>query len=211
MNGATRMLRVVVIDDHAVVREGTEAIVSRQPDMRVVASASSLDEFHQSRALADVVLLDLHLGEEETGFRLLEEYSQRPDKEQAPAIVVLSAFDYPQYVQSALRLGAAGYVLKMAPVEELVEAIRRAGDGGLSFTVRPGRAMVSLTRREEQVIAAVSDGLSNDEIGVRLGISARTVASHLRRLYERLDVASRAQLAARAVREGWLRGTTRTS
>jgi DNA-binding NarL/FixJ family response regulator len=204
MSGRSRVLRVAVIDDHAVVREGTEAIVARQPDMRVVTSARSLGEFHAIGASADVVLLDLNLGDEETGFRLLEEYS-RLDRQQAPAVVVLSAFDYPQYVQAALDLGAAGYVLKMAPVDELVAAIRRAGDGGMSFTVRPGRAAVRLTHREEQVVAAVADGLSNEEIGVRLGISARTVASHLRRLYERLDVASRAELAARAVREGWLK------
>jgi len=205
MSQQSPRIRVAVIDDHPVVREGTAAIVSRQADMSVVASAESLDEFDQLQAVVDVVLLDLHLGEEETGFRLLDEYSKRSDRLDVPAIVVLSAFDYPQYVEAALRLGAAGYVLKMAPVDHLLNAIRRAAEGGMSFSVRAGRAAVALSRREGEVIAAVAEGLTNEQIGGRLGISPRTVASHLRRLYERLEVASRAELTARAIREGWLR------
>lgn len=207
MSHESPRIRVAVIDDHPVVREGTAAIVSRQADMSVVASAESLNEFDQLQAVVDVVLLDLHLGEEETGFRLLDEYSKRSDRLDVPAIVVLSAFDYPQYVEAALRLGAAGYVLKMAPVDHLLNAIRRAAEGGMSFSVRAGRA-VALSRREGEVIAAVAEGLTNDQIGGRLGISPRTVASHLRRLYERLEVASRAELTARAIREGWLRAPT---
>lgn len=198
-------IRVAVIDDHPVVREGTAAIVSRQPDMAVVASAASLDEFEAFQAVADVVLLDLHLGEEETGFSLLEQYQARSDQSESPAVVVLSAFDFPQYVEAAIRLGAAGYVLKMAPVEQLIEAIRRAADGGMTFSVRGVGGAVALSPREREVIAAVVEGLTNDEVGARLGISPRTVASHLRRLYERLGVASRAEITARAIREGWLR------
>ncbi len=88
--------------------------------MAVVASAASLDEFQALQATADVVLLDLHLGEEETGFSLLEQYHRSPGQSKPPAVVVLSAFDFPQYVEAARRLGAAGYVLKMAPVEQLI-------------------------------------------------------------------------------------------
>jgi len=197
-------IRVAVIDDHPVVREGTAAIVSRQSDMVVVASAASLDEFEALQAAADVVLLDLHLGEEETGFSLLEQYQGRSDESESPAVVVLSAFDFPQYVEAAFRLGAAGYVLKMAPVGQLINAIRRAADGGMTFSVRRVGGAVALSQREREVIAAVVEGLTNDEVGVRLDISPRTVASHLRRLYERLGVASRAEITARAIREGWL-------
>jgi DNA-binding NarL/FixJ family response regulator len=120
-----------------------------------------------------------------------------------PAVVVLTSYDYPQYADAALRLGAAGFVVKTAPTAELLDAIRRAAGGGLAFGVRPGNG-VALSAREREVLRLVVDGASNDEIGGRLGISSRTVESHLRRLFERLGVASRTELAARALREGWL-------
>jgi DNA-binding NarL/FixJ family response regulator len=120
-----------------------------------------------------------------------------------PAVVVLTSYDYPQYADAALRLGAAGFVVKTAPTAELLDAIRGAAAGGLHFGIRPGNG-VTLTAREREVVRLVVDGASNDEIGARLGISARTVESHLRRLFERVGVASRTELAARALREGWL-------
>lgn len=122
-----------------------------------------------------------------------------------PAVVVLTSYDYPQYADAALRLGAAGFVVKTAPTAELLEAIRRAANGGLHFGVRPGNG-VTLSDRERDVLRLVVEGASNDEIGVTLGISSRTVESHLRRLFERFSVMSRTELAARALREGWLEG-----
>ena len=97
-------------------------------------------------------------------------------------------------------------MLKTAPVAELVDAIRRAAAGGLAFGVRPGRggAVARLSVRELDVVRLVVDGKSNDEIAGRLGIGAKTVESHLRRLFERFDIASRTELATRALREGWL-------
>jgi len=104
-----------------------------------------------------------------------------------------------------LRLGASGFVLKTAPISELLDAIRRAAAGGMAFGIRPMRGTEArLSGRELDVVRLVVDGRSNDEIGVRLGIGAKTVESHLRRLFERLDVASRTELAARALGEGWL-------
>ena len=116
----------------------------------------------------------------------------------------MTAYDYPQYAEAALRLGAAGLVLKTAPMAELVEAIRRAAAGGLSFARRPGAGAVHLTERELDVVRLLVEGRSNDEIGAALGIGAKTVETHLGRLFERLGVASRTELATRAVREGWL-------
>jgi DNA-binding NarL/FixJ family response regulator len=120
-----------------------------------------------------------------------------------PAVVVLTSYDYPQYADAALRLGASGFVVKTAPTAELLDAIRRAAAGGLAYGVRPGTGVL-LSAREREVLRLVVDGASNDEIGARLGISSRTVESHLRRLFERLSVASRTELAGRALREGWL-------
>ena len=102
-------------------------------------------------------------------------------------------------------MGAAGFVLKTAPLGEIVAAIRLAAEGGLAFRVRPsGLGAERPTARELEVVRLVVDGCSNDEIGAALGIGARTVETHLRRLFERFAIASRTELATRALREGWL-------
>jgi DNA-binding NarL/FixJ family response regulator len=192
------VIRVAVVDDHPLVREGTAAIVARQADMEISGVAGSLEELRPVLdGSVDVLLLDLRLGQE-SGFDLL-----RSGTPPMPAVVVLTSYDYPQYADAALRLGAAGFVVKTAPTAELLDAIRRAAAGGLAFGVRPGNG-VTLSDRERDVLRLVVGGASNDEIGARLGISSRTVESHLRRLFERLGVASRTELAARAIREGWL-------
>jgi DNA-binding NarL/FixJ family response regulator len=195
---AAAVIRVAVVDDHPLVREGTAAIVARADDMEITGVAGSLEELRPIlNAPVDVLLLDLRLGQE-SGFDLL-----RNGTKPMPAVVVLTSYDYPQYADAALRLGASGFVVKTAPTAELLDAIRRAAAGGLAFGVRPGNG-ITLSDREREVLRLVVDGASNDEIGARLGISSRTVESHLRRLFERLAVASRTELAARALREGWL-------
>jgi DNA-binding NarL/FixJ family response regulator len=194
------VIRVAVVADHPRVREGTAALVDRQEDMEIAGVAASLAELRPILAAGDVhvLLLDLRLGEE-SGFDVL----RHEVAGHMPAVVVVTSFDYPQYADAALRLGAAGFVVKTAPTAELLDAIRRAAGGGLHFGVRPGHG-VALSDREREVLRCVIDGASNDEIGARLGISSRTVESHLRRLFERHDVASRTELASRAIREGWL-------
>lgn len=196
---SARAIRVAVIDDHPVVRAGTAAIVERELDLELVGVAGSVAEAAKllTAGAADVLLLDLRLGEE-SGFSLLEAGRD------GPAVIVLTSYDYPQYVDAALRLGAAGFVVKTAPVEELLDAIRKVAAGGLAFTRRPAGNLLTLSEREREVVAAVVDGLSNDEVGSRLHISPKTVESHLRRLFERGHIASRTELASRAIREGWL-------
>lgn len=193
------MIRVAVVDDHPLVREGTAALVGRCDDMQIAGVAATLDELRPLLAAGsvDVLLLDLRLGNE-SGFDLL-----RSTHAPMPAVIVLTSYDYPQYADAALRLGAVGFVVKTAPTAELLDAIRHAAAGGLHFGVRPDAA-VALTDRERQVVQHVIDGASNDEIGALLGISTRTVESHLRRLFERLGLASRTELASRALLEGWL-------
>lgn len=201
---ATALIRVVVVDDHPVVREGTAALLAAQPGLTVTGTAGSLAEARAllGRIEVDVVLLDIRLGHE-SGLGLLGATDAAATGR--PAIVVLTAYDYPQYAEAALRLGAAGFVLKTAPLGELVDAIRRAAAGGLAFQVRPpASAAERPTARELDVVRLVVDGRSNDEISLALGIGARTVETHLRRLYERFGLASRTELATRALREGWL-------
>jgi DNA-binding NarL/FixJ family response regulator len=196
-NGAA--IRVAIVDDHPVVREGTAALLDAQPGLQMVGTAASLDEAAPllDRAVVDVLLLDIRLGSE-SGLSLLRGGAGRP------AIVVLTAYDYPQYSAAALRLGAAGFVVKTAPIAELIDAIRRAAIGGLAFARRPATVAPVLTSREREVVTLVVDGRSNDEIGAELGIASKTVEAHLRRLFERCGFQSRTELATRALREGWL-------
>ena len=192
-------IRVAIVDDHPVVREGTAALLGAQPGLQIVGTAASLDEAAPllDPARVDVLLLDIRLGAQ-SGLTLLAAATPRP------AVVVLTAYDYPQYAAAARRLGAAGFVVKTAPVAELVEAIRCAAAGGLAFGCAPDAAAATLSRREREVVRLVADGRSNDEIGAALGITTKTVEGHLRRLFERLGAQSRTELATRAVREGWL-------
>ena len=197
-------IRIAIVDDHPVLREGTAVLLAAQPGLEVAGVASSLDEAEALVAAApvDVVLLDIRLGTD-SGLRWLTSGDPASPR---PAVIVLTSYDYPQYAEAALRLGASGFVLKTAPIAELLDAIRRAAAGGLAFGVRPGRGatVARLSERELDVVRLVVDGRSNDEIAARLGIGPKTVESHLRRLFERFDLASRTELATRALREGWL-------
>ena len=183
--------------------EGTAAILRAESDIAVITVAPSLEMAEAAglfdAARVDVVLLDIRLGTD-SGLRALT-----PTAGARPAVIVLTAYDYPQYAEAALRLGAAGFVLKTAPLPELVDAIRRVAAGGLAFSVRPTSAgLARLSPREHDVVRLVADGRTNDEIGSALEIGSKTVETHLARLFERLGVASRTELAMRAVREGWL-------
>ena len=204
---APALIRVAIVDDHPVVRQGIGALLASQPEIEVVGSADSVDSALEliRQSPIDVLLLDIRLGTD-SGLRLLRDASVGADagRPPLPAVVVLSAYDYPQYADAALRLGAAGFVIKSAPLEEMLDAIRRAAAGGLAFAVRPRSGQRHISPRELEVVRLVVDGRSNDEIGAQLGIGVKTVETHLRRLFERLGVASRTELAARAIREGWL-------
>ena len=201
-NPGTRPIRVAVVDDHPVVREGTAALLGEVSGLVVTGQGATVED---ARTLAlsgetDVLVLDVRLGSD-SGLHLLAELREA----HGAAVVLLTSFGYPQYVDAALRNGASGYVLKTAPISELIEAIRRAAEGGMWFGVRPGAGGDRRpTARELDVVRLVIEGRSNDEIGVSLGIGSKTVETHLHRLYERFGVASRTELATRALREGWL-------
>lgn len=199
------LIRVAIVDDHPVVGEGMASRLGTEPDLDVVGVASSVADARatglDSTTRVDVLLLDLRLGER-SGLDLLADAPVPADR---PAIVILTAYDYPQYAEAALRLGAAGFVLKTAPISELLDAIRRVAVGGMAFAVRPtGSAVVRLTSRERDVVRLVIDGRSNDEIGTALGIGSKTVETHLARIFERTGVTSRTELTSRSLREGWL-------
>jgi DNA-binding NarL/FixJ family response regulator len=203
---AGALIRVGIVDDHPVVAEGTAALLRAEADLDVVGVAPSLDAARTAGLFdaqsVDVLLLDIRLGTD-SGLAALSA-NATASAGPRPAILVLTAYDYPQYADAALRLGAAGFVLKTAPLLELIDAIRRVAAGGLAFGVRPRSGAVRLSPREHDVVRLVAHGSTNDEIGAELRIAAKTVETHLARLFERLDVSSRTELAIRAFGEGWL-------
>jgi two-component system nitrate/nitrite response regulator NarL len=193
-------IRLVIIDDHPLVGQGVASLLANEPDIDVTGIGSSLSDaaaFLAEPIPPDVMLLDVKLGAE-SGLDLLPKA-----RGSETAIVVLTAHDYAPYLAAAHRLGAAGFVVKSAPFATLLDAIRRVAAGGLAFDRRP-QADVSLTPRERSVVTNLLDGQSNDEIAAALGITTRTVEAHLARLFERLGISSRTELATRAIREGWL-------
>jgi len=193
-----RPITVAIVDDHPVLRDGIASLLAKEHDMEVVALGESVADADSILGTeVDVVLLDVRLGTQ-SGLSALQRSAER-----RPAVVVLTAYGYPQYAEAALRLGASGFVLKNGPIDDLLAAIRAAASGGLHFGVRPAQRL-ALSERELDVVRKVVEGLSNDEIAVTLGISPKTVESHLRRIFERVGVASRTELATRALREGWL-------
>jgi DNA-binding NarL/FixJ family response regulator len=198
----TKRIKVAIVDDHPVLRDGIASLLGTEPDMEVVALGENVaDAARLMTAEAandvDVLLLDVRLGTQ-SGLTALQGKSDG-----RPAVVVLTAYGYPQYAEAALRLGASGFVLKNGPIDDLLAAIRAAAGGAMHFGVRPGQRL-ALSDRELDVVRKVVEGRSNDEIGADLGIAPKTVESHLRRIFERVNVASRTELATRALREGWL-------
>jgi DNA-binding NarL/FixJ family response regulator len=199
MVGGEHLIRVAVVDDHPAFRDGIAAVLDKQADIDVVALGGSLAE---ARAIVDaddppdVVILDVRLGEE-NGLALLAERRRS-------AVIVFSAFDYPQYHHMALRSGAAGFVAKNVETRELIKAVRAAAAGQLVFGRRLDAPPPELTAREIDVVRLVADGLTNDEIGAALGVTARTVEAHIGRVFARTGVQSRTELATRAIREAWL-------
>jgi DNA-binding NarL/FixJ family response regulator len=199
------LIRVGLVDDHPVVLQGLDTALATIPDLRIVAHGSSLAEARDlvTRDDIDILLLDVRLPDG-NGLEILSEASRRG----RPAVLVLSSFRSRQYVAAAIRFGAHGFMLKTAPLEELIAAIRAIAAGGTAFTteqIREGQAgFVKLTDRERAIVRLVLGGRSNDEIAVELKTSRKTVEFHLSRLYERFHVMTRVELALRADHEGWL-------
>lgn len=196
------MIRVGVVDDHPVVLDGLAAALGRQTGIEVAWSAANVAEARQRLAErpCDVVLVDVRLPDG-SGLDLVE--PPRP----GPAFVVLSSFDRPQYARSAYARGAAGFLLKTTPMEEVLGVLEIAAAGGSAFRPAQRAALTAppdLSARELSIVRLVAEGWSNDEVASRLGVSTKTVEVYLSRLYERWGVSTRTELALRAERDGWL-------
>jgi two-component system, NarL family, response regulator len=202
----TENIRIMIIDDHPVVRAGLESMLSTQPDMDVVASASSglealsLLETHTP----DVILMDLRMSGM-SGLDTIRAINLRPDP---PRILVLTSFDAEEDIYQSVGAGAQGYILKDTPQGRLLEAIhlvyakKRYFPADIAARLIERMARSNLTPREHQVLQLVAKGFTNKEIGRALGISDNTARNHVNSIIEKLEVSDRTEAATIAIRQG---------
>ena len=206
------MIRVVIADDHPVVRAGLRALLDTADDIDVVGEAATPDEAVALAATMnpDLVLMDLQFGQDRTG---ADATRQIRSAEAAPYVLVLTNYDSDGDILSAVEAGASGYLLKDAPPDELLIAVRAAatGESALAPAVA-GRLMarmraphVSLSAREIEVLGLVADGASNADVATRLHITDATVKSHLVHVFSKLGVNSRTAAVSEARALGVLR------
>ncbi len=214
----TESITVLLVDDHAMVRQGVRAFLDTQPDITVVAEAESGEEAIKMAAehAPDVALMDLIMpgmdGVEAT--RLLTAKSPRT------SVIVLTSYHDDEHVFPAIRAGALSYVLKEIGPSELAEAVRKAASGEATLHPRVASRVVrelhgarrgepnvfhDLSNRELEVLKLVAEGLSNKEISARLFISEKTTKSHVSNILGKLHLADRTQAAVYAWREGVMR------
>ncbi|HEY8763687.1 MAG TPA: response regulator transcription factor [Solirubrobacteraceae bacterium] len=209
------MIRILIVDDHAVVREGLRAFLELQDGLEVVGDAADGEAgVREAMALApDVILMDLLMPERD-GIEAMHELRQRlPDAR----VIVLTSFLDEARVLPAIQAGAAGYLLKNVEPSELARAIRAAHRGEAiidpSAAARlvqalahgaapPGPVEERLTGREREVLEQIAGGRSNKRIALELGISEKTVKTHVGHVLAKLGVADRTQAALLAVRDG---------
>ncbi|MBI4675911.1 MAG: response regulator transcription factor [Chloroflexi bacterium] len=205
------MIRVLLADDHTLLRQGLRRILGDDPGISVIGEAvDGLDAVAQTRALApDVLLMDVHMP------RLTGIQAAQQLREIAPStrIIILTVSDKDADLFGALKAGARGYLLKSAEADQVLDAIHRvaAGDAILppALTLRvlnefaaPSRSVDALTKRELDILRLVAQGMGNKEIAVRLTLTENTVKTHVRHILEKLQLRSRTEAASYALREG---------
>ncbi|MDT3399557.1 response regulator transcription factor [Streptomyces sp. B1866] len=207
-------LRVLIADDHAVVRAGLRALLDGAPDLAVIAEAGSGEEAVRlaARLTPDVALMDLRFAGPAHGIDGVEAVRRLASKAPRVAVVMLTSYAGRSDVVRALEAGARGYVLKAGPPEELFQAVRTAAAGSVGLAAQIVGELVGhvarpdqdLSRREIQVVRLMAEGRSNRAIAEALFLSEATVKTHLVRIYRKLGVDNRAAAVSEAVRRGLL-------
>jgi len=211
-------IRVLLAEDHVIVREGTREFVQREPDMEVVGEASDGEEAVElvAELKPDVVIMDIAMP------KLNGIEATKKIKALAPltAVLILTAYDNDQYIFALLEAGAAGYLLKNVEGRQLIEAIRAvyAGESVLHPAIarRVIEQLISpapvdtqeqatelLSEREMEILKLTAKGASNKDIAEQLSLSPRTVQAHLGNVFNKLDVASRTEAILYGLRKGW--------
>ncbi len=207
------MIRVLVVDDHPIVRQGLVGVLSDETDLEVVGEAGSGREAIAlvARLRPDVVLLDLEMPELDGVAAIPQLRAAHPSVE----ILVFTAYDTDERVLGAIRGGARGYLLKGASAEDIASGIRSVAAGGSVLEPRvasklvaevkaPRRSGIGLSGREREVLRLVADGLPTKQIAVSLSISERTVKFHVNSIFHKLGAENRAQAVALAAQRGLL-------
>jgi DNA-binding NarL/FixJ family response regulator len=207
------LVTMVLIDDHAILRQGLRSLLEREHDLQVVGEASSPGEALAvvQRTSPAIVLLDMKLspGSDNDGLGLCAQLTKRYP---GLGVLVLSTFVDDALVVSAIQHGACGYVVKDVDTQELVRAIRLVAQNGSAFDSRSAAAMMRsihapqarspLTQRELSVLRLVANGLSNRGIAAHLYLSETTVKFHVRNIMRKLDATSRAEAVYKATKNG---------
>ncbi|MEU1401648.1 response regulator transcription factor [Streptomyces sp. NPDC005728] len=212
------MIRVLVVDDEALIRTGFTHILNTADDIEVIAAVPGGQAVRAVRELLpDVVLLDIRMPDVD-GLTILADLRRMP---QAPVVAVLTTFDTDEYVATALRSGAAGFLLKDTDPEQLPHLVRTLAEGGTVLSSKVTRLVVDgyldkdlhepavrlaarLTARERAVLVLMAEGLANTDIGERMHLSTGTVKGHVSAVFSKLQVSSRVQAALIAERAGLL-------
>lgn len=205
----TGTVRILIADDHPVVRTGLGGMIAGEPDLEVVAEAADGSEARRlaSRHRPDVVLMDLKMPEMDGVSATATIREEQPDVQ----VLVLTTYNSDADILKALEAGATGYLLKDAPKEELFDAIRNAAEGKSSLTPDVASRVVermrvpqeqSLSSRETEILELVSAGTSNKEIAKTLWVSETTVKSHLLHAFEKLGVDDRTAAVTTALKRG---------
>ncbi|MFE2519689.1 response regulator [Streptomyces mirabilis] len=207
-------LRVLIADDHTVVRAGLRALLEGEPDLDVIAEAGSGEEAVRlgARLTPDVVLMDLRFAGPGQGIDGVEAARRLGTRAPGVAVVMLTSYAGRADVVRALEAGARGYVLKAGPPEELFQAVRTAAAGSMGLAAEIVGELVGqvvnpeqdLSHREIEVVRLLAEGRSNRAIAEALYLSEATVKTHLVRVYRKLGVDNRAAAVSQAVRRGLL-------
>ncbi|MBN1401204.1 MAG: response regulator transcription factor [Anaerolineae bacterium] len=222
------MIRILLVDDQAIVREGMRSMLSLEPDISVVGEAETgLEALSKASALRpDIILLDIRMPSMD-GLTALGQLKQEVPR---ASVIMVTLYDDPNYLERAVTMGAAGYILKDASRDELIRAVRVTAEGGaiidpllLPQLLRrlratapgapagaslqppvpepdPSEQATALTEREIEVLRLVAEGLTNQQIGEQLFISPTTVKTHVQNILQKLGVSDRTQAAVHALR-----------
>lgn len=213
-------IRILIADDHAIVRSGLGMLINAQEDMQVVGyAADGKEACEKAKELRpDVVLMDLSMPPGENGLTATARL-----KEQAPEIqvLVLTMHDDEEYLFRVLQAGASGYILKSAPDLDLIQAIRTVVQGHAYLYPSATKSLIEeflsmvksgeeqakyeiLTEREKEVLVLIAKGFSNKEIAEQLVVSVKTIESHKAHIMEKLHLRTRPDLVRYAIKKGWL-------
>jgi two-component system NarL family response regulator len=205
----SRVVRVLIVDDHPVVRAGLASLLRRQAGLKLTGAAHSAEEAMEilKRSSADVMLLDLRM----PGTNGIELLNMLKSNEKSPRAIILSSYEFEEEIYQAVKAGARGYLSKNAPREEIVAAIETVIGGGTYLPERmiqwiaERESRTGLSAREIEILEMVSRGLTNKEIARVLQISHYTVRNHVNHISAKLQVADRTEAATVALRQGIIR------